>query len=156
MSRTGKIIALALALTIALAVAGVTVPLALTYSGYCRSEGRWVSDEEKTRSAIVWVFQRQDRLRFRTINGRTEAWHPTAIHYKTLDEFLEANENCCGIGPLPGDDFTPPTFLTRLFGTLTDVVVVSYTERYVDDSGVTQSERVVRQVEVNVCGRVVD
>jgi hypothetical protein len=155
MSRTGKIFTV-ISVLVVLAVAGVTIPLALTYSGYCRSEGRWVSDAERIRSAIIYVFQRQDRLRFRTSNGATEAWQPTVIHYKTLDEFLAANKNCCGKGPLPGDDFTPPTFLTRLFGTLTDVIVVSYTERYVDDSGLAQSERVVRQVEVNVCGRVVD
>jgi len=156
MTRKGRIVILAIAL-IVLAAAGVTVPFVLTYSGYCRAEGRWVSQEEKIRSAVIWVFQRQDRLRFRmTADGRQEVWRPTLIRYGSLDEFLDANKNCCGIRPIPGDDFTPPTFLTRLFGTLTDVVVVSYTERYIDDSGTSQSERVVRQVEVNVCGRVVD
>jgi hypothetical protein len=84
-----------------------------------------------------------------------QAWKPKILRYTSLDKFLEANGNCCGFGPLPGDDVTWPTLATRLFGTLTDVVVVHYTERRIEEDGQTIGVPVTRQVELNVCGRVV-
>jgi len=133
------------------------VPTSLTYSGYCLSERRYVPDKEKIDTAMVWIFQHQKRLQFKqTADGKAEAWYLNLIPYESIDEFRRANPNCCSIGARPGDDYTEPTFVRRLFGLVSEIIVIDYLERYIDDQGNQRTQRVTRQVSVDVCGHHVN
>jgi hypothetical protein len=131
------------------------VALALTYSGLCIPQMRYVSDDEKIRSVVSGLLGYRDKKYFRnTEAGIIEVPGPREIEYSSVDEFLELNEGCCSIGPRGGDGYEEPTFLRRLFGSLADIVVVDYVYQYVDERGVQHSDPVTRQVAVDVCGHV--
>lgn len=154
--RRSRVILLGITLSAVVAIIVALTPLALTYSGYCKSKSRWLSDEEKIHAAVVRVVQSQRRQLWRLTGNYYQGWTPEIIKYTSIDEFLAANGNCCGFGPLPGDDVEWPTFASRLFGSLTDVVVVHYVERQIDEDGQIVRVPVRRQVELNVCGQAVD
>jgi len=65
----------------------------LNYSGMCISQMRWLSDEEKIRLAVDRVNSRE----FTTVTPNRIL--VTRVPYKSIDDFIEKNSECCGLGP---------------------------------------------------------
>ncbi|HTK83992.1 MAG TPA: hypothetical protein VL625_02805 [Patescibacteria group bacterium] len=127
-------------------------PAALNYGGYCFSQGRFLSDEEKIRHVVNYI------------NGQAKVpiqiWSAPEyfenIRYKDEDDFLRQNPNCCAVTfKIPSGDFSP-THKTpeRLFGIYGGNVSVKYTAHYRDKSGEQKSAPVQWFVPINNCGYV--
>ncbi len=119
---------------IALAVLLIIIfsPIGFSYSGFCPSEMRFVSDEEKVRNVIFW------HLTGSKVGAR---YDDDGI----VEEFLEKYPDCCRLGPegYEGDKYyyVDSSFWTRYFGEFSDVVVI-------------EAEGKKRQTTVGWCGTV--
>lgn len=129
----------------------VWAPFALTYSGFCMSQVRYVPDEEKIRSAVGRLLVQRTRP-----NSFYEPGHPpqTAIGvFSGVDDLLAANPNCCNVG-IYGGDMPAPTYYTRLLGVYSDVVRIRYAETLIDQTGFAGMQQVVALVGFDVCGEI--
>jgi hypothetical protein len=79
--RRAAVIAIALALTAAL---GVIVYR--NVAGFCYSQGRFLSDADMIRRAILYSLQKPPYLRNPA---------PDIIQYGSVEEFLDRNQDCC-------------------------------------------------------------
>ena len=108
----------------------VISPLGVSHIGFCPSEMRFVSDEDKIRNVVKFI-----------IFKRT-----------SVDKFITDNPGCCRIGPEPGE-YDEPTFFRRYRGVISDIVVVEYDRNYLDATVAKNSIRKT-QYAVNWCGKI--
>jgi hypothetical protein len=132
---------------------------ALTYSGCCIWQMRYVSDEEKIRNVVSRIvsvmMQGKDRhyhMAVRTDQGYVEYPESKIVPYASVEDFLKENENCCSVGLRSGLEHIPRTFVRRLVGAVSDFVVVKYKRQFVDAEGTLHSEYVTAQIAVDACG----
>lgn len=121
----------------------------LNYSGYCIAERRYFSDEEKIRLTVEYVNSRDGVHIDSSLSG-----HPKRIKYANADEFMKLNKECCSIGPRGGDGYRYPNFGRRIYGSISDTIVLDYLAKYVDEGGVERSKLVTEQWSISNCGRV--
>ncbi len=108
----------------------VISPLGISQTGFCPSEMRFISDEEKIRNVVKLVtFKRT-----------------------SVDKFIADNPGCCRIGPERGE-YDEPTLFRRYRGVISDIVVIEYDRNYLDSSVAVNSIR-KNQYAVNWCGKI--
>lgn len=140
---------------------GATITAAsLTYSGFCMSGMRYVSDEEKIHNVVAGIVSNliaakdtPRRFVVRTDNRWVDYPESRIIPYESAEQFFRENENCCSVGMRPGESHSARrTFLRRLFGRVSDFVNVRYQLRFVDAEGVNRSMDVDAQIAIGACG----
>lgn len=118
----------------------------MNYSEFCFRKMRCLSDDEKKRLAIELVSSGKYNTHTSYFDdnnfGKTDRWEKI-LPYKNVDEFLEANQNCCTLFPNErryGDELSPPTFFERLSGRYNFGVFVKARIKYltglVDENGI--------------------
>jgi len=93
---------------------------ALSYSGYCFREGRYLTEHEIINAAVLKAMSYQKAF-------RDEQRAKGSVSYQTdlrdwASRFVRDNPGCCRIGPESG--FPKPEFAQRLFGAIQTIVVV--------------------------------
>ncbi len=118
----------------------------LNYSGFCFAQMRYLSDEEKIRS----VFNYQNARKSLYANELREH-----IPYKSFDEYIKENPDCCKINSKRGHDVPSPSFVDRIFGfNSSDFIFTDFKRRYVDEKG----KQIIKEFSfgnsVGNCGKV--
>ncbi len=118
----------------------------LNYSGFCFAQMRYLSDEEKIRS----VFDTQNARKSLYTNGLREH-----IKYKSFDEHIKENPDCCKINPKRSHDVPSPSFVDRIFGFNSgDFIFIDFKVRYVDEKGKQRVKEFSFENAVQNCGKV--
>lgn len=109
---------------------------ALNYTGFCWSEKRWLSSQEKINVAVSEVIRKRSVnvseeasssvLKYRVIRG---------VPYGSKEEFFSVNPNCCDLVGRAEDGFRP-LLIEKLFGNFSCMVRVRFKFRYIDEAGV--------------------
>jgi hypothetical protein len=147
---------------IAVAVALVLgIPTLLLYNGFCISaswrDGVWhhhvgfLSDQRAINAAIDEAMTRSVHAAETPTGGYTHFSRKNQIAYRSRDEFLLLNPDCCKI--VPHDDIYL-SWWHRVFGLAAKSVRVTYTVRYLNEDGRQSSEPAVAQPVITNCGRV--
>lgn len=129
----------------------IGTPAGLNYSGFCMSQGRWLSDEEKIRLAIKSLIQ-QDTVLIETPEKGTQQFK--AVKYTEVDQFLNKNPNCCKTEIRVGDDFVPRNYFTAIAGKHADNIRIEYIANYLDQDNKIQSQKVKIVPLISNCGKV--
>lgn len=148
---------------------------ALNISGFCFSERRFLSDNEKFKLVVdgiiknrmpfypvkplrpgksYWSEKEGDKISHWVLVGQTEPVEP--IDYKSTEEFFLLNPNCCEMREYvsSSEGVYKPSELDRLFGNCSGGVVrVNGTFRYRDKYGVMQTTNRSIDALLNNCGR---
>ncbi|MDJ0615780.1 MAG: hypothetical protein QNJ63_03365 [Calothrix sp. MO_192.B10] len=105
----------------------------LNYSGFCFAQIRYLSDEEKLRLAFNSI-NNAEKLDVENKDGKSV--YREQIPYKSFDEYIKENPDCCKINPRGGSDLPPPRFSDRIFGYHSgELIVINFKVRYIDDNG---------------------
>jgi hypothetical protein len=103
----------------------------LNYSGFCFDEMRYLSQEDKVRAV------------FDDLNNQKEIRKIKHIKYKSFDEYLKENPDCCVVNP-SYTDLPAPSLINRLFGYYSgDYVRIKYKMRYLDTNGKLKIQELV-------------
>lgn len=126
----------------------------LNHSGFCFAKMRYLNTEEKIR----WTFENLNaagRLRV-NIPGK-EPKDVEFIKYKSFDEYIKENPNCCTFYASGGSpELPPPTFLQRIFGYHSGTFVrIYYKVRYFDNNGEKKSQIIKTESPLRNCGDIV-
>ncbi len=120
---------------------------ALNYSGFCFKKMRYLSDEEKIRSAIEFVNEAKVanmRIHYDENSGKPVRWFKRLPYDKDIASFIADNPDCCQIIPKQRgwhDDTPVPSFLHRIAGKYNYIVIVKGTFRYVTGPIVEMPEK---------------
>ncbi|MFN6571546.1 hypothetical protein [Dendronalium sp. ChiSLP03b] len=90
----------------------LTIYFSLNYSGFCFAKLRYLSDEEK----IKLAFDSLNSAEKLSIQIAGERQDRKFIKYKSFDEYIKENPDCCVINPPGGSDLPLPEYLERIFG----------------------------------------
>ncbi len=106
----------------------------LNYSGFCFSELRYLPDKERISRAITEI-NKGRYLERGVINSKTGKKEKILepVPYENVEAFLDANPDCCVLVPKDrkyGDDYPPPIFLDRIFGSCNYIIAVDYVYKY--------------------------
>ncbi|MDK2126718.1 hypothetical protein [Parachitinimonas caeni] len=132
----------------------------LNYTGYCAREGRAWSDREKIHSAVNYVVNREKPREVYLKTGDKlvklqphEAGYEEQliIPYKSVDEFMQLNPNCCEITERADEGFQHD-LLTRLSGDASGFVRVKYQRRYRGEATPDRHEPRETYVTISNCG----
>jgi len=137
------------ALIILLIIVGAPVLWgSINYTGFCISEGGWLSEEERIALAKEAVFKSgpnknyplylskladEDLYKKKLLaqGGKYKRWR-----YKTLEAFDAENPNCCrSVGASSPQSLWPDMFESRITGSRADVIEVKYIARFVGPEG---------------------
>ncbi|MDP3251151.1 MAG: hypothetical protein Q8M77_04500 [Hydrogenophaga sp.] len=128
----------------------------LNYQGYCVSERKYLSDEEKIRVAAASILaQYPPAVILRKIrDGAIEQYTPPEqpIYYRNIDEFIALNAGCCKIIPKFSSDDRLPNLLERGTGTIYGIADITYQVRYLDNSELMQVTQARTRLPVSNCG----
>ncbi len=148
----------------------LTVILSLNYLGFCYSQKRFLSDEEKLNIVVKEILASEaERFKYykRVISldknnerrMQLEKEYPgEPVPYRDINEFFFLNPGCCAVG-------TELTFegaishlshWNRLVNTISLVVTIKYLKRYRDNEGVIQTKPVKHDWLITNCGNIWD
>ncbi len=126
---------------------GIILPASLNYSGFCIAQGRYLSDDEKIR-AVISYHNNRDTLPVGTHNYQQ-------ISYRSVEEFLAKNPNCCAVDPGVPVGIPPDSFFNRVIGLDSNKpVIVNYKMMYIDDHGIRSSQSIKFENVLTNCGKV--
>ncbi len=122
----------------------------LNISGFCFDKMRYLSDEEKFRILFEAVNQR-DTIPIETENRGTQYYKQ--VKYKSFEQFMESNPDCCAIDPGGPYELPPPRFFDRITGFHSgEVIVREYTLHYFDENGEQRSQKFKTERVLQNCG----
>jgi hypothetical protein len=111
----------------------------LNYSGFCFEEMRYLSQEDKVRAV------------FDSLNNQEKIDKIKHIKYKSFDEYLKENPDCCVVNP-SYTDLPTPSQIERLFGYYSgDIVRIKYKMRYIDTNGKLKVQKLVNDSLLSNC-----
>jgi hypothetical protein len=114
--------------------------------GYCASQGRFLTEEERIHAVINQINRRSV---FRAdINGKDVTY--TRVRYKDANDFLERNPGCCRIEPANSLEI----WLNKLGASSFSKVIIEYDNHYVDETGIEHSSRVQIVDLASACGYI--
>lgn len=125
------------------------IPAGLNYSGFCISQGRWLSDEELIKLQIADVNRRAD------VQDSQHLPNVPRIPYNSAEELMEKNPDCCKLGARSGPDgiFPRLSFLDRILGADREVVWLQYKDYYHDKDGVLKFSIATWNAPITNCGK---
>lgn len=127
--------------------------------GYCHREHRFLAEEELISRALQRVIQSYPPAMevYELSDGRKELQyqrHPSnPIAYSDTAELVRLNPNCCQVTDAAREGYTGP-WLSRLRGTLSNWVRVSYLVKYRDSDGDVIEQPYDAYVPLSACGDV--
>ena len=106
----------------------------LNYSGFCFSKIRYLSNKERIKLAFNSL-NNANRLRIKVSGKGYE--DRKFIQYKSFEQYITENPDCCEVSPPRGSpELPPPSMLGRMFGYHSgEYVRIYYKVRYLDDNG---------------------
>ncbi len=145
------------------------VILGLNYFGFCYSQKRFLSDEEKLNIVArnILVSEAEDFEYYKRVisldkdNERRlelEKYYPgKPVPYRDINEFFALNPRCCTVSDeyiIEGAErsIAHITLWSRLIRTISSVVTIKYLERYRDSEGVIQTKPVKHDWVITNCG----
>lgn len=131
----------------------------MNYAGYCFSEGKYLTDEEKVRVAVADVLKLYPPPVIRT-PVEPDVWklsYPERpIYYRDVDEFLALNPSCCAISQVRNEhEGYRLGLLEKSSGKVTRFVDMNYAVRYFDAENKMQSIAVKGYLSISNCGKPV-
>ncbi len=114
--------------------------LYLVYSGYCFSQGRYLSDKEKIEIVVRKILARYPG--------------PEDLAYRDLEDFFALNPNFCTVTKEfnDGDGVASIPFWSRILGLASDFVNVQYSFRYRDEDGTERQKLSKTHHAITSCG----
>jgi hypothetical protein len=146
-----------LALTIALSVF-IVVKAMPNYKGYCEIERRYLSEDEKLNIAIKSILATYPPvIDIYEMRGDAQAKVDVNIpknplYYKSVEEFLEVNQNCCKQS-FDEIDYIDNVLIFRAMGKLSSIFNIRYKVRYFNDIGDVSVQYSERTIAITNCGR---
>jgi hypothetical protein len=129
----------------------LSIYFSLNSSGFCFAKMRYLSDYEKLQGAFDFQNHR-DKIPA-IIPGKKEQLYDY-IRYKSFDEYIKQNPDCCSINPGGPYDLPPPDFLDRIFGFHSgDAIVINFKARYLDEIGKQRIKEYKVEHAVQNCGQ---
>lgn len=127
---------------------------ALSYSGFCFTEFRWLSADDFIDAAIEDVMRGGMHI-IETPTGGYVTFAPkqNEVRYVGRDEFRRLNPNCCKIVP---HDPVWISFRHRLFGRAAKSVLIRYTVNYINEYGTVSRMDAVAQRAISNCGHALN
>ena len=132
------------------------------YSGYCFSEGKYLTDAEKVRVAVA------DELAHyppENISIYSEEWKRRhwanqlpgePIRYKDVDDFLTQNPDCCEISLTRKElEWSGARFTDRVTGTVNSFMGLKYWVRSRDNDGKIHEIKNLNYTALSNCGKPV-
>ncbi len=132
------------------------IPASLNYSGFCISQGRYLSDEEKIRIVII-SGNSQDTIPVEIEKEGHKHWQENykQIKYKDVNEFFDKNPDCCKVNGGGPYDLGAPSFFDRITGYDSgDVVTINARANYIDENGNKQSIMLKSDSVLTNCGQM--
>jgi len=126
--------------------------LTLNYAGFCFSEMRFLSDQEKIKIAVQYIFERYpkvgDEAWYSPLGSNSKimkikSWPENPVPYKNLNEFFAINPNCCKVTQdyrSIGGEGDNTSAWGCISGKKSAIVGVRYLLRYRDENGDIQSK----------------
>jgi hypothetical protein len=133
----------------------------MNYTGYCHSQGRYLSNEEKIRSAVDFTLNRYPPTISRKIkvnvDGVTkdteERFAPkNPIKYSNIDEFIKLNPDCCTLS-MRTREGGRPYFLDRITGYVSTYVLILFKVRYFNENNIENYSDSGMAVAIQNCGK---
>lgn len=130
----------------------------LSYAGYCHAVGKYLTDDEKIRVALVDLLKKYPPsviLRKHHPDATVLGYLPpeNPIYYRDVDEFLALNPDCCKVNPtekfMEGGTLT---LVEKLTGTATSVIEANYLVRYRREDGKEGSIKTTGYLHITSCG----
>jgi hypothetical protein len=131
-------------LVFTVAAAIVLVVAGLSYSGFCFSNARFLSDDEKIRLAVAYVVTRQSSF-IEEQRAKNYASYDADLN-AAVAAYLARDPSCCRIGPEGGDGYPEPTLWSKISGSISAIVVV-------DGGAPAFTSRRTAQIAITNCGR---
>lgn len=135
---------------------------AQNYAGYCIAEKRFLPDEEKIRLALEQAERFAPVQKF-LYNPRTEKREKIKPEYKyapykSIDDLLKQNPDCCAVhyesGAKFGEGIPPRHFWDRVFGSKAAYVTIDYAGHYGNIYGDEDVRRIKWMVLIKNCGEI--
>lgn len=127
--------------------------------GYCREQGRYLSDVEKIDIAINYLIATYPPIltSYKQLDGgagvsRSER-PPNPIPYKGIEEFKRINKDCCEMTVVASEGYRAP-FFYRIWGSVSGFAHIKYLVRYKDKDGNVIETPYETYPAVSNCGRV--
>jgi hypothetical protein len=136
---------------------------ALSYSGFCCTQGRYLSDEEKINIAVQYFLAAYPPvIEHEVVNPdgsrkQVTAPPPQAVRYRDVDEFFRLNPGCCEVVKevkTSGGETLSLDFWNRLAGLSSSFVRVKYLVRYQDEQNTVRTHPVEAALAFSNCGHV--
>lgn len=129
----------------------------LTNNGYCHAEGKYLTDDEKIRVALIDVLREYPPSVIRTPIDPTKGGNLTVpkdpINYRDVNEFLYLNPDCCKVRPTETyTEGSTVTLLEKLTGTASSVIETNYLVRYRGEDGLERSIKTTPSLHITNCG----
>ena len=135
----------------------------LTTRGYCHADGKYLTDDEKIRVALVNLLSKYPpAVVEKTVTGgqgRGRSAPVDPVHYRTVDEFLLLNPDCCKVRSVtyPEPDVSPECIgphdlVDTLKGVATCAIEVTYLVRFKDEHEAVQSIKTTGWLHISNCG----
>lgn len=107
----------------------LSVYFIINYSGFCFAKMRYLSDQEKIKSAFDYHNFNRIPQKLADKNKQNYKY----IEYESFDKYYKENSDCCQINPGGPYELPPPSLWDRLLGYHSgDVIVINYKARYLD------------------------
>ncbi|MEH2230241.1 MAG: hypothetical protein V7K71_11445 [Nostoc sp.] len=143
---------LAIFLLIGFPLTILSIYFSLNYSGFCFAKMLYLSEEEKIKLAF-YSLNNAEQLRIK-IAGKMQ--YHEFIKYKSFDEYIKENPDCCTISPPGGPETLPDSFLTRILGLHSgEGIRIKFKVRYLDENGLQISQEITTGIALQNCGKVV-
>ncbi|MFN6569122.1 hypothetical protein [Dendronalium sp. ChiSLP03b] len=143
---------LAIFLLIGFPLTFLSIYFSLNYSGFCFAKMRYLSDEEKIKLAF-YSLNNAEKLRIQ-IAGKME--DRKFIKYKSFEEYIKENPDCCTISPPGGTETPSDSFLTRILGLHSgEGIRIKFKVRYLDENGLERFQEITTGIALQNCGKEV-
>lgn len=140
---------LAIFLVIGFQLTILSIYFSLNYSGFCFAKMRYLTEKEKLKLAFDSL-NNAEQLR---INIAGKMQYREFRKYKSFDEYIKENPDCCTISPRGGVDAIGDSFLTRIFGLHSgEGIRIKFKVRYLDENGLQISQERTAGISLQNCG----
>lgn len=128
--------------------------------GYCHHDKKNLTETEKLQKVITHIIS-QKTINITGNDKRSTGFFPV-IQYKSNEEFLEKNPNCCfvGLNNIQKEKWTGidgirmPSPLDKFFGAYNEAIGVKYSIQYIDEKGETHTAHKEQVYIIQNCGHV--
>lgn len=128
-----------------------------SYSGICSDTGKALDNKQKIRLAMEKTYADYylgDYGKYVVTKDENLAKSIQPIFYVDSADFYSKNLYCCAFmkSNYIDPEWTPPGFVDKLFGMVSDVVIVEFLYGYIDTDGTRREKKIKTMVALSNCG----